>query len=844
MKMNKSKIILICFFVFLLLCVVLVGLYLKFGNKYKEKEFLNNSVNLKYGLISKDTIEGYELNYEGVYNNHYIVKRENYYGVVNNKNEILIPFEYDSCSFFDDIVIAEKKDRRYALSLDNKVLFETDKRINGIQDEIDGTLYFVVYSVGKSAIYDKKFNLLIEVNELAQFSIFDKYLLGNDNVYKLDSDEVIEISSVFFVGDYLIIDYSKKNGYAVYSAKTKETIEYKKMSNNSYSYSFINDSDTFIIDYEGNGFEKGDRKKLLDKYYLDYSVCNDGFAVTDEEGKKIFDNCFMSYDINLVKKGALLLVSSEDLYEYITPSGKKMTFKDSEMYVSGEYLNVVSLNVVSLNGTDSKLYDIEGNSVSNLCNNSLYYVTDDMYLCSTFVSQFILNNKLEVVSGPYENIDCNENKVCLVKNTDKKYGVLFNNEYIVEPNFFEGKIQNDIVILSSNDKNEILYFGKAKELIAKEDLKFNNEIKYKEIDVDNVIKEYSLEEIEDIIKDNEDLFKKYASVIINNSRVDGYKEEILSMFNVIADRKDLNEEYFLTELSKLHIEKVNDLGEGVAGDYSDNRIRIKEDTFDVFSHELMHFFDYNVTNLMDKDIYVCNGEYYSKFDVLDFSLEEQNNCKLFYSNYVNNFILEAGAEVQSFRYSNALIGSYVDGTVIYHALAYLYGDEFMESVFFDKDGDFKLFEKLTKYITPEEYVSFIEAAQHYTNVYGSYDSKVSVVIADTLIKLYEKTKGGNWYEDNEFVFTLSFIISSYDKGIYNFDAELVPDRMSLLTKIINTYDSKYSERVSISGIAMIDGKTYLSIPVWTNNTPGYLKLIYDFENEKIIEKIGFSPEEN
>ena len=336
---------------------------------------------------------------------------------------------------------------------------------------------------------------------------------------------------------------------------------------------------------------------------------------------------------------------------------------------------------------------------------------------------------------------------------------------------------------------------------------------------------------------------KYSSVVLNNEMITKYRKEILNMFNVLVDRKsNLNEEYFLSGLKKLSIEEVKQIPiSGAVGVYYDasKSIELLDTSYSVLAHEFMHFVDYNIDNSVDKSIYVCNEKYYSKDEVLELSLKEQSDCSVYYVSGSNNFIIEAGAEVNSYRYFDAMMDSYVDATVIYNALVYLYGEEFMESVYFSNDGEYQLFKKITNYISPDEYIKFINAAMSFTSNIGEYDVNNSKIVAETLIKLYKETIGGNWYEDKEFLFMINFIVNVYEKDIYNLEVDYLLDRMEILNNILNQIDGEYYGRISVPGIVTKDNKTYLNIPIWNEHKSGYLTIIYDFDNGKVLEHVEF-----
>lgn len=838
--MKKNGVALIIIFIVILLAGLFGVLYLKYGNI----ELGNDTpvIEKKYGVVSTATISGDNLYSSRVHNDFYIVDSNDKCGVVDGKNEVVVPFEYTDCIFVDDYVIAKKNNKEYALNMKNEIIFETDNDLTYMENSYDKTRYYLVLFKNKIDIYDSNFNFLKTINERTYLSFYDKYVVGDEYIYRLDNDEKIKFGNVYFNGDYFVFDIRKKTGYEVYNAKTKELVHYADKKENEYAMTFINQNEKLIIDYEGNVVEDGDKQKVLDKYYLDYSVCKDGFALFDLDKNKLSNICYSTYYEETLEYGALFLFSYDDqIYDLVTPDGEIVSFESDEAYVSGK-----SLRVWNLDKTKYEYYDLSGNEVEEVCSGGLDYIKDDRYICYNYVSSYVVDEKRNVINGPYNAIICNDKDVCLISDIKGKFGVLHNDIVIVEPSFSGGTIDNDIVVLNGLEKNYVLKFGVAEKLLSKEELVYEEkfEIPYDDINIDEIINEYSLNNMATIIKDNEELFKKYASIVLDNEKIGKYKKDVLNMFNVLVDQKEnLEEEYFFSALTRLSLSDVKEISTpGAAGVYydSDKRIELLVNSHSVITHELMHFFDFNINNSTDNNIYLCNDKYYSKTAVLELGLKEQQTCHIY--SVSNNFIVESGAEVNSNRYSNGAIDAYVDAVEVYNALAYIYGEEFMESVYFSKDGDYQLFKKLTQYITPEEYVKFLDSASVFTNINAEYDVNNSKVVAETLVTLYEKTIGGNWYEDKEFLFIINFIVSNYDMTIYDFETEYLTDRMTLLNGILSQCEGEYYERVSISGTVINNGKTYLNIPVWHKGQEGYLKLVYDFDEEKILEIIDFYPE--
>lgn len=835
--MKKNGVALIIIFVVILLGGIFGILYLKYGNVELEKE--ESKVNLKYGIVSATNIKGENLYPYRVNDNYYIVEEDGKCGVVDSENKEVIPFLYNNCNFVNDVVIVENETTKYVLNMKNEVLFESEYNISYTDGFGSDKFYYFIIHDSKTDVYDENFKLLKTIDEGTYITIIDNYIIADDYIYLFDSEEKIRYGSLYYNDNYLIFDIRKKTGYEVYDIKNKKLVHYDKREENEYSMTFINDDNTLILDYDGNILKDGDKQKVLDKYYLDYSVCKSGFSFLDLEGNRLTNTCYSSYYEELLKYGVLLLSSYDDqIFDLVTTKGEIVTFETDDLYIRDKYLTVWDNENKAYS-----FYDLEGNKVEEVCNEGIDNLGKDRYLCSTPVTNYIVDEERNIINGPYDLIFCNDKKACVFKDYNGKYGVLFNDEVIIEPTFIDGTIYEDIIVLSGSTKNLVLKLGKSEKLLTKEELLFDEEIKYQEVDIDEVIKEYSLNDMEDIIKENEELFMKYSSVVLNNEKITKYRKEILNMFNVLVDRKsNLNEEYFLSGLKKLSIEEVKQIPiSGAVGVYYDasKSIELLDTSYSVLAHEFMHFVDYNIDNSFDKNIYVCNEKYYSKDEVLELSLKEQSDCSVYYVSGSNNFIIEAGAEVNSYRYFDAMMDSYVDATVIYNALVYLYGEEFMESVYFSNDGEYQLFKKITNYISPDEYIKFINAAMSFTSNIGEYDVNNSKIVAETLIKLYKETIGGNWYEDKEFLFMINFIVNVYEKDIYNLEVDYLLDRMEILNNILNQIDGEYYGRISVPGIVTKDNKTYLNIPIWNEHKSGYLTIIYDFDNGKVLEHVEF-----
>ena len=822
MKENNG-VFLVTFIVMILLIVLFIlGIkYLNLGVK--------DDVIPKYGIVAKNVIETDDLDIWNRKDNLFVSYNGNLCGVVDINSKVVVDIEYDKCKITSNGFIVNKEDNYYLLNRDGEIVLETEYEIFNKYDSYSETDYYVVNTDGERKIYNIEAKNLYNVLNKKDFYVYGDFIVFKDTVTNYVSGDTFKIDNYYGSGKYLVFDLYKSNGYKVYDFVNKKETKYSTLVENDYSLSFSNDSESLIIDYNGNVLKDGNVRKVNENYSLDYGVCEYGFKVKNKDKKYINDTCYSNINEDALKYGYLYLY--DDIEEEWTAiySDKSLNFYDEE--VIGEFIVSYDAEI-----NDYVYYDRNGSKKDFVCINSFYELDKDKYVCADLFYYYIVDKDMNKLTSTYDSIYCNDNDACVFRDNNGKYGLMINETIVIEPTYYSGYIDENYVFFEVVGGYEIFTLGNIEKELTTEELKYEFKINYGELSTEEVIKEYSLNEIEDIIYDNEELFKEYAYVVLTNDRVNGYRREILLMFDVVVDNKEhLNKEYFLLSLDKLQIKKTDTLeGTSYSGYYDDyeKKIELLIDDLNVINHELMHFVESNLNYSINSLMYQCNDEYYYLIDMKEFDEEKLSTCNLEFFDY-GNFIEEVGAEVNSARYSHSKIIAYSDASVIYHGLVYLYGEEFMKDVYFAQDGEMQLYRKLTKSLTHEEYVKFIKSVVAITNSnIESYDDYATVF--NTFDKLYSEVIGGNWYEDNEFKYIMSVIYDQGDIVVDNEDKNHLVDVDALLKDIALSIDEKYVVATSNVGIYMLDDKTYLDISVWNEDELVDLRINYDFENLTVL----------
>ena len=730
--------------------LVIIMIFIIIGLVFFKKR--NNSPDLQ--TISKTNIIK-ALNYEDtkflrVAGDLYLFGNYNTLIIINNKGDKVLEFNDLDSNYNNNLTVFNtslatliKLDDLYTIyDKDFKKIIESKSELDLLYDEVNNVAYYIkesnLYNLNNEIVYENLFKDNINDH---YFEIVGDYLIvtGSDYSELIDmkNNQKYKFSAYDNYSDYFVLypeDVDKNKAKDIYFVDGK--------NNNIKKYNFFEYRNYGEILYNENGAEKilisdnqvinyGDPLEVKD-YHLDYTVCEDGFKVYDKKGNLISDTCYENYlnDDEYIALYNYNINDTVDVYYLIND-------KISEYIPVGKFY--VDENSIIYNDKEEKL---ESN-----CTAFFEYYKDGIYLCGNEYSTYLVDESFNKISDSYEHIYCTGIGCEIAKNGKK--GFLFDNEVILEPLFNRIFVTEDMVIVDETFGNKILLLGKG-EAIPKTEI--NKLIEpYINIDVNSIIIKNELDDMINIINENNELFKKYAYLVEKNKLLGEYKKYVYDIFPVIVkNKKYLDEAYFLASLRDLVIvDKTDKINTDANGYYYDGSIKIElfnKKSESVVYHELMHFIDFRLNkDDFNLNIYYFNDKYlnYDEYNKLSFD-ERKKAVSL--GNIKANFLTEGGAEINSamYLYDN-IISTYHTQVNVYSILSYIYGNDFMNEVYFSKNGELKLFEKFIEAgYSYKEYENFINNTDYFAN---NITEKKIVGFYDILISLYETQKNSKWYED-------------------------------------------------------------------------------------------------
>ena len=137
-----------------------------------------------------------------------------------------------------------------------------------------------------------------------------------------------------------------------------------------------------------------------------------------------------------------------------------------------------------------------------------------------------MDSNLNKIIDNINSIICPYKNYCIVSD-DNLNKTIYRDGKEVSSNIYD-----DITI----DKDKIIAVGLFNTYIYKLGTKKEINIDVKEevdINIDEVIDKYRLDSMKDKIKDNEELFKKYAYIVEKNNNLLEYKKQVMDMFDLI-----------------------------------------------------------------------------------------------------------------------------------------------------------------------------------------------------------------------------------------------------------------------------------------------------------------------
>lgn len=831
--MNDSKKKGFIFFILLfslIICLIVCLVIFIFLNK--DKDELIDVVKKPYGVISRNKIDYKNVNIEGM-SDFLIVYDDNKCGIIDIDSNLVVDIKYDYCFVDKDSFLVSDK-ISYIYRNNGEMFLESEYGIEDITDLLSNYNYYLV-SLGnennyiKYNLYNTNLELLYEFkSDASNVIVVGNYIVLDNEIIDFESGDKFKIEDSFIFGEYYIIELTD-GSYILYNSKNRESRTFSKGVEKEDCYIFFNGDDKLVVDFYGE--IENDVKILNDKYKLDYSMCDAGAKILDKDNNELYDGCYELISEELLEKNDYFYVLDVQSNKYLLLYEDKKIELDDDAYTVGEFI------VTSDSNFENKIiYNLNGEKFENICRDNFLELSDGNYFCSDYGEYFIVDSNLERISDYYDDMVCNFN-VCIFKGANELYGLIINGEVIIEPSYYSAILADDKVLFETLTGTELIRFGYSDNLLGKDDLKYEIEIDYKDIIVDEVISEYQLDNIRDLIYDNEELFKKYASLVLNNDKLGDYKKYLLEMFNVAASNIDVLNEYRLYYgLYNLSFENTDYQDDGIAGKYYDYEIKIdiRQDTPNVVRHEIMHFFDYRMKNSIPNEFYICNDKYYLKKDLKNLNDSELGTCVSRFQGY--DFLVEAGAEYNLPIYTDSGSSTYSNGTIIFYLLSYYFGEDFINDVYFSEDRYQLLYEKLSTYITVDEIDNLIENSSNITLVGRNHNDKDYVKVFKIMKKLCKAVLGKEWYEDNKTRIALSFFIGYIDVNglVSDNDIKYLIDNCSFIDDVLKKISSSYSYYSSGISITLVNDKNYLGISIYEGEEIKLLQVEYDFNTNTII----------
>lgn len=828
MNQKKRSIIIILILLILITSLSIIGVF------FNSTSSNNLTIGISDYHIFNDKTVVYTLN------DLYFVK--NSYGAIeaidsSNNKYFEVKGILNNVSKTKNGYIVYSSGQNILLKSDYQVLYRTTNDLIEIKDDITSKSYYYETGEDKNILYDSNLNevLNLSINNNEQINIL--YIVAN-KVYT-DSNSIIDIQTKKVIDNYDEIIHISSDYYLIKN-KTQILLVNKKdntlININSYykknnRYILSSSDKTIIIGENNRLFDDINKIYLNNDYYLDDTTCDTGFILKNKDNSSIYNECSLSYDISQIKNNVLIVEKLND--KYILVIDNKPTNEYDYMKIEGDYIYA--------EGSSNKVYDLKGFTVLEDYKNIIdfTYINNNQYIAYNQGDNIkLLDNELKLIET-YDEFNC-DNNICITSKNNK-YGLYFNGKQQIDNKYLKIEKNKSNYVLSSLSFDAILEFNNVKQNKSLDYLDELDANYYKDINIDDIIYKYNLETIREDINKNQEFFKKYAYIAEHNNKINNYKDKVYTFYKAIIENINyINEDKLLYGLKELGIENEKNLSiYGAAGIYTDNdkKIAIRTDQIkpSVYYHELYHFLDFNSNYPKINNRYICNNALYKEDEYQYLNNYEKNKCYT-YITPKTTFITEAGAEIYSTDYfiEDGVTTAYPLGTYVYEVLNYIFSNSTMKLIFYTNNSSDAFFHLLVEDLKMPiiDYENMVNIFNKLTTISSMNDTNILNEAKEWLIYLYKlKNPTSNYQNDKEFLYYLRYskgsdnYLDSYKKILHNINESI----------LINIYGSR--KGYNIKEFKVKDEGTYIYISVLDSNYSiiDYIRVLYDFKNNKIIE---------
>lgn len=826
--MKRKGIIIVI--VSILLGIILLSLSLllliKPSKQKEESNIIHTGITSKTRFIDNDFIT---IKKDTVY-----VREKENIALKSLKNEVKEITQYKTMAYDNsNFVVYIDQEKNILKNVDGQTLAMASSTISTYYDTVTNKSYYfyddTLYDEGGKPLINKLENVSLVENGLVYAS-----KKSNSIIIDLNTKQEMNINyssklDGIDIFDNIFIMYKDKK-YFVYHLDTKTLDEefYTSASPEGRGYILSNGKKKLYLtqdDGEVSSLEELQKKDLSNGYYIIYQ--EDCPTLKNSNGVVKEDYCIYSDEKSEANKDWYLMRLSsgeKNLVIVLFPNGKILETEKDAMFV-GDYAYIF----------EGEIYNRDGVRKENECLQD-FSKNGKNYICSNGAKYFFLDNNLNSLKGNYDSVDCHKNGYCYIRNGQLE-GVWYKGNIIIEPSYGEIEIHDNYIVAKDFNGFDLFMLGDSSELSIEE---LKKEEYIIDLKIEDVIMEYNLESMRSTIEANEELFKKYAYVVLNNNRLGNYKEHVLHLFPILANNHSPLEEYhFFNKLKKLYFKIEKSWNSGIAGEYHDGETMIRlsndyKDNDSVIYHELIHFLDFSVADDNLK-LYYWDNKYLNDEEFL--SLSKEDRKKAIEDAKVLpplSFILEGGAEYYTGDYFfEGATRAYDIPVKTYSALIYIFGYEMMSSLFFSKIENIEFYNWfIGAGKTDKEYEEFAERLRKITLLDESYFDSDVLALIDDLVELYIGTRDGDWTKDNEFCYIISTLL---DYAPFELKASKYQDSYQKIKKQYGTefYDKLDKTPLQYKTEYYTDGtKSYIILSGYGEG----VKIEYDFLANKVINK--------